>query len=415
MTSKNGSRNGTPKKVYMTNMCDHAYVVAAALRAHGTPAEVLPPSDDESMAIGVELCGGRECMPCFITMGDYIRMGRRPDFNAKESRLLLATTGGACRFGQYNVLQHEILHEHGLGDLELFKPTAMNSYQDFGENATQIRELVWQGFVAVDVLQKLLHEHRPYELQPGQTDWVYQRCLESITEAIDAGGGRKLIETMKWVARQFETLPVDRSHPRPLIAVVGEIYLRFNIYSNLDIIRKVEEHGGEAHLASMMEWLYYTNWEYERIMKLQGSLLEFTKTFITDMVQRHHEKSIVKPVKHLLKHPLEPPMGELMDAIRPYYEVALSNETVLSLGKAIELARHGACGIINVMPFSCMPGIITAAVGQRIRADFGNIPWLDISYDAQGSTNIHTRLEAFMYQAVQFERRTAAVHNQAAV
>lgn len=408
--SRNGHTKPTPKKVYMTNMCDHAYVLAAALQAHGTPAEVLPHSDDESMAIGIELCGGSECMPCFTTMGDYIRLGRRPDFDPKQSRLLLATTGGSCRFGQYNVLQHHILAEHGMGDLELFTPTAMNSYQDLGENSMQIRQLIWQGFVAVDLLQKLLHEHRPYELHPGQTDQVYQRCLDRVVAATEAGGDKKLVEAMKWVARQFEMLPVNRSQSRPLIGIVGEIYVRFNIYSNMDIIRKVEMAGGEGHLASMMEWIYYTNWEYERLMWLQGNYMEFFKTFVTDGVQRRDEHNLVKPVAHLLKHPEEPRIGHLMDVIRPYYDPALSNETVLSLGKAIELVKsHGVCGIINIMPFACMPGIITGAVGQRVRADLENVPWLDISYDAQGGTNINTRLEAFMYQAMQFERRTMRV------
>ena len=39
-----------------------------------------------------------------------------------------------------------------------------------------------------------------------------------------------------------------------------------------------------------------------------------------------------------------------------------------------------------------------------IREDLNNIPWLDISFDLQKSTNVQTRLEAFMYQAQHFQR-----------
>jgi predicted nucleotide-binding protein (sugar kinase/HSP70/actin superfamily) len=75
------------------------------------------------------------------------------------------------------------------------------------------------------------------------------------------------------------------------------------------------------------------------------------------------------------------------------------------MGKAIDFIKNGAAGIINVMPFACMPGTITASIAPRIRADYNNVPWLDISYDTQGGTNIKTRLEAFMYQAEQFARQ----------
>ena len=71
--------------------------------------------------------------------------------------------------------------------------------------------------------------------------------------------------------------------------------------------------------------------------------------------------------------------------------------------------RLGLSGIVNVMPFSCMAGIITAGMAPRIRADLGGVPWLDVIYDAQGGTNVNTRLEAFMYQATQYGCRSADI------
>jgi predicted nucleotide-binding protein (sugar kinase/HSP70/actin superfamily) len=94
-----------------------------------------------------------------------------------------------------------------------------------------------------------------------------------------------------------------------------------------------------------------------------------------------------------------------MDNIRPYYEPVLGTEAALTMGEAIELAKHGASGILNIMPFSCMPGIISAGLAPRIRADLDDIPWLDVTFDARGGTNFQTRLEAFMYQAAQYRRR----------
>ena len=79
----------------------------------------------------------------------------------------------------------------------------------------------------------------------------------------------------------------------------------------------------------------------------------------------------------------------------------------LSIGKAIDFARHGLCGVINVLPFNCMPGIVVTGLAEAVRADHDHIPWLDVIYDAQGETNLQTRLEAFMHQARQFQARHA--------
>ncbi len=393
------------KTFYIAYMCDHSYVLAAALEAFGMAAEVMPVPDDETMNLGLDSMLGRECSPCFMTTGDMIRRARQPDFDPKKAIMLMPTANGPCRFGQYNVLQRRILDDYGLQDVEFFSSSAGDSYQGLGDHPNQMRLLVWDGAVATDLLQKLLHAYRPYEVNKGQTDGIYKEGLQQIITAIRAGGGNALSQALDHIARQFEALPVDRSEPRPIIGLVGEIYLRFCPYANQDIIRQVEEAGGEVVLASMIEWFYFTNWSYMEETRDVGQYFKYLTTAFTDMYQWYREHKFARRVAHLLKHPYEAPIKDLMNNIRPYYDPALSTEAVLTLGKAIELAKHGASGILNIMPFTCMPGIIVAGLAPRVRADLANIPWLDVIFDAQAGTNFHTRLEAFMYQSTQYYRR----------
>jgi hypothetical protein len=57
-----------------------------------------------------------------------------------------------------------------------------------------------------------------------------------------------------------------------------------------------------------------------------------------------------------------------------------------------------------------MPGTVVTGVMKRVRQDFDNIPFLTMAYDGLEQTNTLTRLEAFMYQAAQYNlsRRTPA-------
>ncbi len=396
------------KTVFIPRMCDHALAAGAALRAMGTDAEVLPPPDDETLGIGLNLCAGRECSPCFTCTGDIIRRAREPGFDPAASVLFMPTTAGPCRFGQYSTLLRNVLDEQGLGDMAIVSPSGANSYQGFSDRPTKLRILMWEGIVAVDLLQKLLHEHRPYEVEPGGADRVYAAALDAVVAATDAGGGTRTVTALRRAATDFVALPVDRREPRPLIGLVGEIYLRFNTYTNQDIVRQVESVGGEATVASLMEWLYFTNWQAKRLASARGAYAESLKVTLVDLYQRHAEHRLHKAVAHALRYPHEASVAQLMANIQPYYEPVLGTEAVLSMGRAIEYARNGLSGILNIMPFSCMPGIIVAGMAPRIRADLDHVPWLDVIYAVQGGTNIRTRLEAFMHQARQYQRRQSA-------
>ena len=63
----------------------------------------------------------------------------------------------------------------------------------------------------------------------------------------------------------------------------------------------------------------------------------------------------------------------------------------------VDFIHKGVSGIINAMPFTCMPGTVSSALMKLIQKEY-DVPVINIAYDGQGITNITTRLEAFMYQ-----------------
>ena len=71
------------------------------------------------------------------------------------------------------------------------------------------------------------------------------------------------------------------------------------------------------------------------------------------------------------------------------------------MGKVVEYVEHGYDGIVNVIPFHCMPGTVVNGVLERFQKDYYGIPCLKLSFDGQEQTNEETRLEAFMHQAYQ--------------
>lgn len=395
--------NGGPRLAYIPNMSDHAYALAAAMRHYGMPARVLPPSDDRSMALGLRVCGGRECLPCFLAIGDILRRCEEPDFAPADAAFCLPTTEGPCRFGQYSMLLRDTLDDMGLDDVVVYAPNAANSYHGFGDKPLRIRRLAWKGVVAVDLLYRLLLERRPYETEPGRAEEVYHQGLDRCMRAVEAGGGA-VADALRAAADEFLAIPlVDEK--RPVVGLVGELYVRWNAHSNRNLIADVERLGGEVMIASMAELLHFFNLRMKNVSRASGRWGDMVRAVLTDADQSRTEKKLVKAVAHALRRPDEAPSQEIAEVVAPFYDAAIGTEAVLSMGRAIEMAHVGVHGILNVMPFSCMPGVIVGGMAPRIRRELDWVPWLDLPYDAQRETNIRTRLEAFMHQAEQFRRR----------
>ncbi len=58
--------------------------------------------------------------------------------------------------------------------------------------------------------------------------------------------------------KDFENMPRE-SGRKPLIGIIGEIFVRSHKFSNEDLVGKVETLGGEVWLAPVEEWIYYVN------------------------------------------------------------------------------------------------------------------------------------------------------------
>ena len=57
------------------------------------------------------------------------------------------------------------------------------------------------------------------------------------------------------------------------------------------------------------------------------------------------------------------------------------------MGKSVDFTRHGVSGVINAMPFNCMPGTIVTALLKKFSEDFGGFPYMSLSYDGNEQAN----------------------------
>lgn len=387
------------KKVYIPYMTDTAYGLSAAFRRCGVDSEVMDEPNKSTLDFGLKFTNGNECMPCFVTTGDIVKVIEKPGFDAKKSVFFMPTSPGPCKFGQYNRLHELVLNNMGYKEVEFLVPSAQNSYTDFvGDKATLFRKVAWGGCVTIDTLEKALYRVRPYELNKGDAVTVYKECIKSVVDALE--NGKNIYDTMGTCAAKFEKIP-RKDENRPLIGVVGEIFLRLNKFTNNLTIEKIESLGGEVSVVPAYKWITFTTHEYAVRALRNKKVKDIFLSFLVNYYQKKDESNIFKPFRSLLRNHKETNIKDILSYSKKYLDLSLGGEAILTVGESIDFAKKGCSGVVSIHPFHCMPGSIVQTISKRFKEDLGNFPWINLWFDGQESASLMLRLEAFMHQAKQ--------------
>ncbi|MFH0965981.1 MAG: acyl-CoA dehydratase activase [Planctomycetota bacterium] len=401
------STNGMYRTLYVPHMCEHAHALAAAFRSCGLPAEALPDSDEESLLIGRRYTTGKECLPAIVTTGDMVKKTMEKGFDPAKSAFFMPSGSGPCRFGQYNKLHRLVLKKIGMGEVPVYAPNqGRQFYEDFKTLAKDPTRVAWQGLCAVDLFYKALHAIRPYEKNLGETDRVFQEVIAELCRDIESQ--RSVPAEMRKYAQAFRSIPRTDGPPKPLVGVVGEIYVRTHPFSNNNVVADLEALGCEVDLALFGEWLYYTNWTRIREGKRTRAPIYAFKNWLRHTVQRAEERRLARPFHDIVRQPVETRTEDVVRLGNRYIHDTFEGEAILTIGRALELYHEGAAGIVNVMPFTCMPGTIVSGIFDRLRTEHDNLPVLSIAYDGQREGSYGTRLEAFVHQVREYHERQLA-------
>ncbi|MBW1980378.1 MAG: CoA activase [Deltaproteobacteria bacterium] len=418
-------------------------LLAATLRSFGIDARVM--ETYKGLDLGKKFTSGKECFPCQVTLGDVLyylekerqRLGER--FRAENYLYFMAEAGGPCRFGMYNKLHRIILDSlDGFSNTRIASITSKDSYALGGllpqPLRANFRRSAYVAIVIGDVLDRSLWHMRPYEREPGVAEEFFEEALRTMADSLEIHGRSKnfsaILADLEAVARRAALLIDTTLPPRPLIGMVGEIYLRSHRASNQDIIKLLEQHGGEVVNASIAEWVNYIS--YDRMQKAARDLSlairqrdmaacrKHVKRWLRNRAELTYQylrqtqvyRTVMKHLHIHADHKIGP-LERQLDNDR-LYSFQVGTEAGLSIGGALEYCLAGFDGIVNVFPFTCMPSTMCSAILKPL-LDRLQIPYIDSAYDGTFQPNREAIIRTFMYQAAQHQKQRlagkAARHN----
>ena len=98
------------------------------------------------------------------------------------------------------------------------------------------------GVVYGDLLMRVLHRVRPYEIIPGSADVLYHRWMDRCRVNLATGQSEEFKENIWEIVRDFDQLEIARG-TKPRVGVVGEILVKYHPAANNNIVRTAGKRG----------------------------------------------------------------------------------------------------------------------------------------------------------------------------
>ncbi len=249
-------------------------------------------------------------------------------------------------------------------------------------------------FSMLDILEELCRKIRPYETAAGETNRVFQACVEWIAEASKQGLG-KMIGAFRRSIGALRDLSWDRSCRKPRVLVTGELLVNFHPGTNFHVEEYLEKNGMEIILPRIT---------YQFRKDFQAAISEirdfgahlapypFALDTAVEGIQRFLER--IAKAHPLYRRAARP--QDLYDGVEHIIPKTLTcGEGWLMAGEIAHYAAQGVRSFIILQPFGCLPNHVCGrGVTKRLKEEFPGVQILPLDLDPDTSyANVENRLQ----------------------
>lgn len=319
-----------------------------------------PVSTTRTLQIGAKNSPEFACLPLKINMGNFIE-----GLEAGADTLVMAGGHGPCRFGYYGIVEERILRDLGYEFdfimLEPFTDGKWAFYKIFERLSPglsirglwKILKISFSKGRAFDYLYKRSLQIRAYEVNRGDTS----RALQEAEKVLAAAHTQQEIDEAAAESMAIlEAVEQDEEREVLRIGIVGEFYLLLEPFSNF---------GLEEILGHMDVYLERSVW-------------------VTDWIAPKRDHKIYGFPKKMIE-----------DKAAPFLNHNVGGEGRETIGSIVMFAERGFDGVIQLLPFGCMPENIATSIIPNVQQTY-DIPVLTLAFDEQtGRAGMVTRVEAF--------------------
>ena len=365
------------------------------LELDGYKIDLLNTSHRGIVDTGLKYVHNDTCYPALLVIGQLIEAVNSGKYNPDKVALLITQTGGGCRASNYIHLLRKALEKAGLSHIPVvsFNLSGLEKNPGFPIGLGTIRRLV-PGLLYGDLLLHLKNQCLPYEENLGETDDLVERWIDALVEGFSRGKGmgrREMGPVMKQIAADFAAIPIERTHIRPRVGVVGEIYVKFAPLANNNLEEFLISEGCEPVVPGLTDFMIFKIDNRVEDVHLYGG--KFLKRKLAEIFRGYLESLQQVMIKAIKTQPIfwvMEPFSALKAGVSGYLGYGNKmGEGWLLAAEMIELIHAGVNNIVCAQPFGCLPNhIVGKGMIRKLKDDYPESNIVAIDYDP-GATRIN--------------------------
>ncbi len=349
---------------------------AECFRSEGYGAALLE-NDERILQTGYRYANGGECMPAVAIAGGVIEhLRRHPELAPERAYLYLPTLCMACNFPQFPAMARLAIEAAGITGVKLGEQNLLNPG---GALPGNLGVRLFESSLVAGLIYKLYHRSRAYACDPREAEAAFVEAEARMALAFRGEGG--VLAAFKEVVQRFREVPMHARAAlrKPRVAVLGDIYVKYNEVVNQGLAELIHSHGAELVIPSMSDLSFH----FLDVDIRAGLTRPEAATTLARFEARYE-----KVAADLLGDDVEPPWSAcaaLLEARNIAPELA--GETSVNVGRALYMLEHRQVdAIVHVNPIFCCPGVLSSSLFRRLQQDYG-VPIVDIFYDGSGEPN----------------------------
>jgi predicted nucleotide-binding protein (sugar kinase/HSP70/actin superfamily) len=450
----------------------HEDLIRAVFQGCGYRCEKLPVPDVPAFQIGKEFGNNGQCNPTYFTVGNLVQYlqflekeGLTRDQILNNYVFFTAGSCGPCRFGMYEAEYRFALKNAGFDGFRvlLFKDSdgikaasgepGLKFSIDFGFGMLNAMHMG-------DVINDLIYQIRPYEVNKGETDRVFHEMVDGLCDDLrnrksfeieqsapnwlkpkvktnkilrntfnvfgkwhENMWGKDYLAALKNAREKMDAIEIDRTRVKPVVKITGEFWAQTTEGDgNFHMFEFLEREGAQVLVEPIATWVAYLMYQAKAHAKAKWPVNrphrepkwhEFKKQFANYIGLRKKLWGISagekmwqffyhRTAKNLggITHHLAP-QTELAELAHPFYnQFARGGEGHLEVGKNVYYTVHKlAHMVLALKPFGCMPSSQSDGVQSAVINKFKDMIFLPIETSGEGEVNAHSRVQMALGEA----------------
>lgn len=394
--------------------------LAATLRNNGINAVGLSVPTFESLKLGRANTSCKECLPYILTTGQMIEYLK--DNKGKKYLFFMPHGHGPCRQGQYHIRLMDLINDLKLEDAGVLSLNDENSYGNMGIGFF-LRG--WICMIISDAMQDIENAIQALSDSPREDLQILEEEWKRVLARIERGTTKSIFNQLEIMSKALAQLGLQERYRKAMkVSIIGEVYVRREEFSRLDLIDQLSKKGFVAKVAPITEYIYYCSYLMRTgLRRHMNDKKGLKKTNYLDRKKAQAKEYILVNLESRLKRILaksglyEHHLVDIDDTVghsRHLISKELLGESILTTGLALKEIIDDSSGIISIGPFACMPSRVAESIlnvqmtrqgkekssNRRYDTRISKLPYLHVETDGNPYPQlIQSRLEIFMLQA----------------